>query len=262
MIQQQQTLNLEKQKSPSKESTEERDAPNHSTGYQLPTEDILSRIDLEEDVDYQTGPKISESIAKRVEFKLKTKLTLDQLKEKSKNLLVPKNCPKLSVLLTNVSSQLNNSRKKADVRLQNLQKNIQKATIALVQVTDNLLQDKRETKSLIKNNLHAISLLGHSLQDISTMRRQKIKSFLNRTCSSLCDLEYTDTQQHFGEDINKSLNRVKDVGNLKKQTFPETSRNTKSSLQRFPKTRTHGRNSFLYKSTNNQRGPPSKYKNH
>ena len=261
MIQQQQTLNLEKQKSPSKD-TEERDAPNHSTGYQSPTGDILSPVDLEEDVDYQTGPKISESIAKRVEFKLKTKLTLDQLKEKSKNLLVPKNCPKLSVLLTNVSSQLNTSRKKADLRLQNLQKNIQKATIALVQVTDNLLQDKRETKSLIKNNLHAISILGHSLQDISTMRRQKMKSFLNRTCSSLCDLEYTDTQQLFGEHINKSLNRVKDVGNLKKQTFPETSRNTKSSLQRFPRTRTHGRNSFLYKSTNNQRGPPNKYKNH
>ena len=63
--------------------------PNHSTGDQSPTGNILSQIDLEEDVDCQTGPKISESLAKRVEFKWKTKLTLDQLKEKSKNLLVP-----------------------------------------------------------------------------------------------------------------------------------------------------------------------------
>ena len=148
-------------------------------------------------------------------------------------------------------SQLNNTQRKARLQLRNLEENIQKATIALVQVTDNLLQDKRETKATIKNNLDAIFLMGHSLQDISTMRHQKIKPFLNRTCASLCDLEYTDTRQLFGEDINKSLNRAKDVGNLKKQIFPETTRTTKNSFQPFPKTRTHGRNSFLYKSPNN-----------
>ena len=124
---------------------------------------------------------------------------LDQLKEKSMHLLVLESCPKLSVPLTNkdVFSQLNNTQKKADLRLKNLQKNVQKATIALVQVTDNLLQDKGETKGMIENNLDAISLMDHSLQDISTMKRQKIKPFLNRTCAPLCDLEYTDTQQLF-----------------------------------------------------------------
>ena len=65
MIQQQQTLNLEKQKSPSKD-TEERDAPNHSTGYQSPTGDILSPVDLEEDVDYQTGPKFQKALLKEL----------------------------------------------------------------------------------------------------------------------------------------------------------------------------------------------------
>ena len=79
MIQQQQKLNLTKQKSPSKD-IEGHDAPNHSTGDQSPTGDILSQTDLEEDVDCQTGPKISESLDKRVEFKWQTKLTLDQLK--------------------------------------------------------------------------------------------------------------------------------------------------------------------------------------
>ena len=70
-------------------------------------------------------------------------------------------------------SQLNNTQRKAPLQLRNLDENIQKATIALVQVTDNLLQDKRETKATIKNNLDAISLMGHSLQDISTTRCQK-----------------------------------------------------------------------------------------
>ena len=98
---------------------------------------------------------------------------------------------------------------------------------------------------MIKNNLDAISLMEHSLQDISTMRRQRIKLFLNRTCVSLSDLEYADTQQTFWEEINKSLNRAKDVRNLEKEMFPETSRSIKSSFQPFPKTRTRGRNYFL-----------------
>ena len=210
-------------------------------------------------MDCQIGPKFSESLAKTVEFKWETKLTLDQLKEKSKNLLVPENFPKLSVPLTNkeVFSQFSNTQKKAALWLWNLQKNIQKATIAPVQVTDNLLQDKGETKAMIKNNLDVISLMGHSLQEISTARCQNIKPFLNQTCASLCDLEYKDTQQRLWKDINKSLNRVKGVGNLKKKMFPEISRSTKSSFQPFPKTRTHCRNSFLCKSPNNQSPPPT-----
>ena len=67
LIQQQQTLNLTKMKVPSKD-TEELDAPNHYTGDQPPTRDIPNQIDKKEDVDCQTGPKISESLAKRVEF--------------------------------------------------------------------------------------------------------------------------------------------------------------------------------------------------
>ena len=177
LIQQQQTLPLTKQKSPSKD-IEGQDAPNHSTRDQSLTRDILSQTDLEEDVDSQTGSKISESLPERGEFKWQTKLTLDQLMEKSENPLVPENCPKLSVPLANkeLFSQLNNTQKIADLRLRNLQKNIQKATIALVQVTDNLLQDKGETKPMIKNSLNAIFIMGHSLQDISTMRCQKVKN--------------------------------------------------------------------------------------
>ena len=62
------------------------------------------------------------------------------------------------------------------------------------------------------------------------MRCQKTKPFLNRTCVSLCDLEYIDTQQLFGEDINKSLNRARNVGSLKKQMFPETSRKAQKAV--------------------------------
>ena len=57
-LQQQQALQPTKQKSPSK-ATDWLDAPNHSTG------DILSQ----KDANCQTGPKNSESFAKKTDLK-------------------------------------------------------------------------------------------------------------------------------------------------------------------------------------------------
>ena len=152
-------------------------------------------------------------------------------------------------------------RKKRTYGSEIYKKYIKKPTIALFQVTTNLLQDKGETKAMIKNNLDAVSLLGHSLQDTSTMRRQKIKPFLDRTCASLCDLEYTDTQQLFGEDINKSLNRAKDIGSLKKYS-PKPADAQKVACNHSPRQETMVKILFLCKSPNNQTGRPNKYKNH
>ena len=124
--------------------------------------------------------------------KVKSGLVKGEIKESNRSRKLYKNCT-VPLINKNVFSQHNNTQKKAALRLRNLQKVIQKATIALVQVTDNLLQDKGETKAMIESNLDPIYFMGHFLQDTSTMRRQKIKPFLNRTCASLCDLEYTDT---------------------------------------------------------------------
>ena len=114
---------------------------------------------------------------------------------------------------------------------------------------------------MIKNNLDGISLMGHSLQDISTTRRHEIKPFLNRTCVSFCDLECKDTQQLFGEDINKSLNRAKDIGSLKKYS-PKPADAQKVACNHSPRQETMVEILFLCKSPNNQRGRPNKYKNH
>ena len=67
-LQQQQALQPTKQKSPSK-ATDWLDAPNHSTRDHPSTGDILSQIDLEEDANCQTGPKNSESFAKKTDLK-------------------------------------------------------------------------------------------------------------------------------------------------------------------------------------------------
>ena len=102
-------------------------------------------------------------------------------------------------------NQLNNFQKKSDLRIINMHKNIQKAAVALLRVTNGLLEANCNIKESIKRNLDAISLLGHLSQDLFSLRRQKLKPVLHPKCAGLCDLEYTDTKQLFGEDISKKF---------------------------------------------------------
>ena len=74
----------------------------------------------------------------------------------------------------------------------------------------------------IKRNLDAISLLGYVSQDLSSLRRHKLKPTLHPKCVGICDVGYSDTKQLFGEDINQSLVRAKEVGGLHKQFQHET----------------------------------------
>ena len=53
----------------------------------------------------------------------------------------------------------------------NLQKNLQKATIAITQNTDKLLCDgKIDKKAILQGNLNALSFIGQVVQESSTMR--------------------------------------------------------------------------------------------
>ena len=220
------------------------------------TGDILKSIDDENNKE-KYGPKISDPLAQRVEGKWQTKLTSKTVKEKSQNLLTPENCMKLSVPLTNKEfwSQLNNFQKKSDLRIINMQKNIQKAAVGLVRVTDGLLQANCNIKETIKRNLDAISLLGHVSQDFSSLRCQKLKPALHPKCAGLCDLEYTDTKQLFGEDISKSLVKAKEVGGLRKQFQPETYKNSQGSKYQNRFKHYSPKDSFLYKSSHQYKRP-------
>ena len=70
---------------------------------------------------------------------------------------------KLSIPLTNkeIWNQLNNFQKKSDLWIINMEKNIQKAAVALVRVTDGLLQANWNIKETIKRNLDETTFPGH-----------------------------------------------------------------------------------------------------
>ena len=74
----------------------------------------------------------------------------------------------------------------------------------------------------IKRDFDGISLLSHVSRDLSSLRRHKLKPTLYPRYAGICELEYSHTKQFFGEDINQSLVRAKEVGGLHKQFQHET----------------------------------------
>ena len=111
-------------------------------------------------------------------------------------------------------------------------------------------------KESFKRNLDAISLLSHVSQDLSSLRRQKLKPALHPKCGGLCGLEYTDAKQLFGEDISKSFVKAKEVGGLRKQFQPETCKNSQGSKYQNRFKHYSPKDYFLYKSFHQYKGPP------
>ena len=83
-----------------------------------------------------------------------------------------------------------------------------------------------------------------------------MKPALHPTCTGLCDIEYTGTKQLFCEDISKSLVKAKKVGGLRKQFQPETCKNFQGSKYQNRFKHYSPKDSFLYKSSHQYKGPP------
>ena len=148
----------------------------------------------------------------------------------------------------------------------NLQKNLEKAAIAVTQNTDNLLCDgKIEKKARLQGNLNSLSFIRHVVQEISTMRWAKTKTSLSNQYAHMCELEFEHLKYLFGEDITKSISKEKDMSKLKKHPTKDNTKsfyNWKSNhYKHWNYTYSNNSNNnkdkhFLYKGGNSQNGPP------
>ena len=74
---------------------------------------------------------------------------------------------------------MNNFRRKADLRVSNIQQALQKATFGILKVCDKLVDQQPSTdKETLAANIDAIVLLGHALGELSRLRREQIKPAL------------------------------------------------------------------------------------
>ena len=74
---------------------------------------------------------------------------------------------------------MNNFRRKADLRVSNIQQAFQKATFGILKVCDKLVDQQPSTdKETLASNIDAIVLLGHAVGELSRLRREQIKPAL------------------------------------------------------------------------------------
>ena len=115
---------------------------------------------------------------------------------------------------------MNNFRRKADLRVSNIQQALQKATFGILKVCDKLVDQQPSTdKETQAANIDAIVLLGHAVGEPSRLRREQIKPALKAEFHSLCSQANEPTSRSdmlFGADLANQLRDAKDTNGIGK----------------------------------------------
>ena len=171
---------------------------------------ILEELDADMD-DMETGPEISPKLANIINKRFEKKLSADTRKEKQNKYCRPKNCDKMKVpkVNTEVWRQLNAYQKKQDIRVANMQTTLSKAATAVAQVTDHVLSVNKAGKNVdvaevLTKQTDALTLIGHTMIEMSVKRREAMKPALKREYASLCANEVPITENLFGNELSKT----------------------------------------------------------
>ena len=115
---------------------------------------------------------------------------------------------------------MNNFRRKADLRVSNIQQALQKATFEILKVCDKLVDLSPSTdKETLAANINASVLLGHPVGELSRSHREQIKSALYAEFHSLCSQANESSSRSdllFGADQAKQVRDAKDTNKIVK----------------------------------------------
>ena len=129
----------------------------------------------------------------------------------------PENCLDITKVRVNpeIWDQMNNFRRKADLRVSNIQQALQKATFGILKVCDKLVDQQPSTdQETLAANIDATVLLGHAVGELSRLRREQIKLALKAEFHSLCSQANESTSRSdllFGADLAKQVRDAKDT---------------------------------------------------
>ena len=183
--------------------------------------DLLKTLEADFNEDEPTGPNIQQNLANIAMKRWEISLSSDKLKGLLAKHLKPGNCPELLVPKVNpeIWSQLENYRRKADLRLGNLQQTLQKATFGILNSCHQLVSEHgtNVSKEILAPAVDAIALLGHAASELSQLRREQVKPALKREFYSLCTATNESSTRSpllFGTDLAKRIRDAKDANNI------------------------------------------------
>ena len=168
------------------------------------------------------------------------KLSENKLKEKLDSHLIPENCTEIRAPVLNVEivekGNLDRTARKNDAHLLNVQKLITTATVAFVNVSDQLQcmttvfadQSTRggeqpnpsrfveAANEMLASNGDVTTLLGTAQQELSIRRRYQLQHALPTDTASLCSNENIPiTDKLFGDDADKAIKTARETFKIK-----------------------------------------------
>ena len=164
------------------------------------------------DEDDATGDKIQQE---QTDIALGKKLSSDKIKNFSDKYKQPQNCPDIRSIKVNpeIWSQLNDKKKKADLKISNLQQVIRKISFATFQTTNVLIQNPTglENNKIMPKQVDTIAMLGHVNTQLTQLRRDEIKPSLKAEYSAIVP---TTSPYLFGDDLAKQLRDAKEASRI------------------------------------------------
>ena len=164
------------------------------------------------------GPPINKQLAEMANKRWGKKLEQEKMSSLLTKYDPSENCVDITVTRVNseIWQSLNSFRKKADLRLANLQRAFQKATFATLPNADKLLRitdlSGPTKKELLTSSIDIVALLGHAASEISLLRREQMKPALKPEFHALCSSETKASAKFlFGEDLAKQVRDVKET---------------------------------------------------
>ena len=168
------------------------------------------------------GAKINQRLANIASKQWGITLPNDKLKPLLAKHAKPENCTDITTVKVNpeIWDQMNNYRRKADLRVSNIQQALQKATFGILKACDKLVDQQPSTdKETLAANIDAIVLIGHAVGKLSRLRREQIKPALKTEFHSLCTQGNESGSRSdllFGSGLAKQARDAKDTSKIGK----------------------------------------------
>ena len=165
------------------------------------------------------GPKVQQQLADIAIKRWGTKLQSDKISSILGKHLQPENCEDMAIGRVNpeIWTPLNAAKRKADLRLANMQQALQKATFAIVTTCDKLLAVKpqMDTKDMVTDSIDAIALVGHVVLEISSIRREQLRPSLKHEFQTICSNSVPPSSKLlFGDDLAKQIRDAKETSHI------------------------------------------------
>ena len=239
-------------------------------------EEIFAEIDDELPAVVEYGQEITENLASRIMTHFHEKWRHGDIKKTvMQRQKLPVNCkeictPKLQESILSIKS-ISDHQKRSERGLYNTQNVVIKATAAITNILKDVLSAEAESKmvdvkSIIRNSLDAVTLLGSISHDISVKRKQNIRNSLNYQYQPLCNANRPTTQFLLGDDLQKGMKEAQEssrLGITYSAKYPKTYSSNKgssssSSGKTLPSPHQKGSKSFLDKG----KRPSGRHKHH